>query len=158
AEAEQQAAALVAQRPELEKKSGEAKAAREKAEQAVTAAKTASEAAAVAYTAAAAAVAETEARTAEATGSAERMLQSVGSLEKSLATLQEAAKLTGVDAAAAVQALQKTIADFAPVKAANTALQTELATVLAERQKQMAAAKAEQDKKTAELAMAEQAA
>lgn len=158
AEAEQQAAALVAQRPELEKKSGEAKAAREKAEQAVTAAKTASEAAAVAYTAAAAAVAETEARTAEATGSADRMLQSVGSLEKSLATLQEAAKLTGVDAAAAVQALQKTIADFAPVKAANTALQTELATVLAERQKQMAAAKAEQDKKTAELAMAEQAA
>lgn len=158
AEAEQQVAALVAQRPELEKKSGEAKAALDKAEMAVTAAKTASTAAAAAYTAAAAAVTETETRSAEAVSAAERMLQSVGSLEKSLTTLQEAARLTGVDAAAAIQSLQKTIADFAPVKTANTALQTELATVLAERQKQMAAAKAEQDTKAAELAMAEQSA
>jgi len=158
AESEQQAAALVAQRPELEKKSGEAKTAADKAEMVVAAAKTAIDTATATLTAAAAAVAETEARTAEAASASQRMLQSAASLEKSLATLREAAKLTGVDAAGAIQALEKTIADFAALKTSNAALQAELATVLAERQKQMAVAKAEHEKKLTELAAAEQSA
>jgi len=158
AESEQQAAALVAQRPELEKKAGEAKAAAEKAEMALTAAKTATDTASAALTATAASVAETEARTADAASAAQRMLQSAASLEKSLATLREAAKLTGVDAAGAIQALEKTIADSAALKTSNAALQAELATVLAERRKLMVAAKAEHEKKLAELAAAEQSA
>jgi len=116
------------------------------------------DAATVTLTGATAAVAETTAHAAEAKASADRMQQSADSLEKSLATLKEAAKLTGVDSAAAIQALEKTLADFAGLKTANQTLQTELATVLQERQKLMAAAQAEQEKKTAELAAAEQAA
>ncbi|HAP08237.1 MAG TPA: hypothetical protein DCR20_10445, partial [Planctomycetaceae bacterium] len=158
AEAEQQVAALTAQRPELDKKTAEAKAAADKAEMVVTTAKAAMDAATVTLTGATAAVAETTAHAAEAKASADRMQQSADSLEKSLATLKEAAKLTGVDSAAAIQALEKTLADFAGLKTANQTLQTELATVLQERQKLMAAAQAEQEKKTAELAAAEQAA
>ena len=158
AEAEQQVAALTAQRPELDKKTAEAKAAADKAEMVVTTAKAAMDAATVTLTGATAAVAETAAHAAEAKASADRMQQSADSLEKSLATLKEAAKLTGVDSAAAIQALEKTLADFAGLKTANQTLQTELATILQERQKLMAAALAEQEKKTAELAAAEQAA
>ena len=93
AEAEQQVAALTAQRPELDKKTAEAKAAADKAEMVVTTAKAAMEAATVTLTGATAAVAETTAHAADAKASADRMQQSADSLEKSLATLKEAAKL-----------------------------------------------------------------
>ena len=74
----------------------------------------------------------------------------MASLEKSLSTLQVASKLAGTDASAAIQGLEKAIADFAPLKANTDALMTTVTTRRDEQAARLAAAKAELEKKTAE--------
>lgn len=157
-EAEQQLAAITAQRPELDKKFNETKAALEGPETAVTTSKAAVDAATVTMNGLVTALAEDEARLVNANESRERILRSTASLEKSLSTLREAAKLTGVDSAAAIQGLEKAIADFAPATANVQALVTGLTATRDQHNQQLVAAKAEVEKKTAELVAANAAA
>jgi hypothetical protein len=91
-----------------------------------------------------------EERLKSATASVGTLANSVASLEKSLATLREAAKLTGIDSTAAIQGLEKAIADFAPLKANTDALVAQVMARRDEQGKLLVAAKAEMEKKTAE--------
>jgi len=91
-----------------------------------------------------------EERLKAATASVGTLANSVASLEKSLATLREAAKLTGIDSTAAIQGLEKAIADFAPLKANTDALVAQVTARRDEQGKLLVAAKAEMEKKTAE--------
>jgi len=149
-DAEQQIAAITAQRPELDKKIAETKTAADAAEATVTAAQTAVAAAETTTTTVTAAVAQEEARLTEATTAVAGLTNSVASLSKSLETLQAASKLTGVDSSAAIQGLEKSIADFAPLKANTDALIVQVTTRRDEQNKLLAAAKTESEKKTAE--------
>lgn len=149
-DAEQQIAAIIAQRPEQEKKSNEAKTAADAADAVVVTAQTATVAAQTLVDTVTAALAQEEERLKTAVASAATLANSVASLEKSLATLREASKLTGVDTTAAIQGLEKAIADFAPLKV-NT--DTLIAQVTARRDEQntmLVAAKTELEKKTTE--------
>ena len=85
-----------------------------------------------------------------ATASVATLANSVASLEKSLTTLKEASRLTGVDSSAAIQGLEKAIADFAPIKANTDALITQVTARRDEQNTLLATAKAELEKKTAE--------
>lgn len=149
-DAEQQIAAITSQRPELEKKSNEAKAAADAADATVVAAQTAMAAAQTMVETVTATLAQEEERLTTAKTSVETLANSVASLDTSLATLREASKLTGVDSSVAIQGLEKAIADFVPLKA-NT--DTLIAQVTARRDEQntlLATAKTELEKKTAE--------
>ena len=157
-EADQQIAALVAQRPELDKKFNETKAAAEAMEATVTAAKAAADAASTAMNNVATTLADSESKLADASGSLERILRSIASLEKSLSTLREAATLTGVDSSAAIQGLEKTIADFGPATVDSRTLVTNLTTARDEQNKLLASAKADLEQKNAGLAAANAAA
>lgn len=149
-DADQQIAALIAQRPELEKKANETKAAADAAEATVTTALNQLNAAKTAMETMATALSQDEARIVEAKESLDRIGRSIGSLEKSLTTLRDAAKLTGVDSTAAIQSLEKALADFAPVKTNTDAVLASLVTRRDEQNKNLAVAKAELEKKTAE--------
>lgn len=149
-DADQQIAALTAQRPELEKKANETKAAADAAEASVATVLTQLNAAKTAMETMTTALAQDDARIADAQASLERIARSIGSLEKSLTTLRDASKLTGVDSTAAIQSLEKALADFAPVKTSTDAVLAELVTRRDEQNKMLAVAKAELDKKTAE--------
>jgi hypothetical protein len=149
-DAEQQIAALTAQRPELEKKATETKTAVDAAEVTVANAQAALTVAQTAMTNAATAVNEEEARLKDAAAASARLTNSIASLQKSLSTLKEAAKLTGVDAAAAIQGLEKAIADFTPLKANTDSLVTQVTARRDQQTAVVAAAKADLEKKTAE--------
>ncbi|MFM8479352.1 MAG: c-type cytochrome domain-containing protein [Planctomycetaceae bacterium] len=150
-EAEQQLAAIAAQRPELDKKLAEAKTALDGAEAKVTASRTAVEAASAAMKAVATLLGEHETRLTEAKAADERFRKSTASLEKSLTTLQQASVAVGVDSSAAIQGLQKSLADLVPVSAARTALVAELTKMRDDQTARLVAARAEVDAKTAEL-------
>lgn len=150
-EAEQQLAAITAQRPELDKKLNEAKTALDAAETKVTAARTTLDAATAAMKTAADSLGQHEARLADANASDERLRKSTASLEKSLATLQQASAAVGVDSTTAIQGLQKTLTDLAPVTAARATLITELTKTRDDQTARLTAAKAEVDAKTAEF-------
>lgn len=150
-DAEQQIAAITAQRPELDKKVAETKAAADAAEATVVTAQTAMTAVQTTHDAVAAAMSAEEERLKSATASVATLANSVASLEKSLATLREAAKLTGIDSTAAIQGLEKAIADFAPLKTNTDALVAQITARRDEQNKLLAAAKTELEKKSAEL-------
>jgi WD40 repeat protein/predicted nucleic acid-binding Zn-ribbon protein len=157
-EAEQQLAALTAQKPELDKKLAEAKTALDGAEAKVTAARTAMEAAAAAMQTAVGTLTAQEARLAETKATDERLRKSAASLEKSLASLQASSALLGVDSSAAVQGLQKAIADLAPPAAARTTLLADLTRMRDEVAARVAVTKTELETKTAEYTAANTAA
>jgi len=150
-EAEQQLAAITAQRPELDKKLTEAKTALDAAETKVTAARAAVEAASTAMKVAANSLTEHETRLTEAKNSDERLRKSTASLQKSLDTLQQASTVVGVDSSVAVQGLQKSLADLAPVAAARATLLAELTKSRDDQSARLTAAKTELDAKSAEL-------
>jgi hypothetical protein len=150
-EAEQQLAAISAQRPELDKKLAEAKTALDAAEAKVTATRATVETATTAMKTAANSLSEHEARLAEAKTSDERLRKSAASLEKSLTTLQQASTVVGVDSSTAIQGLQKSIADLVPVTAARATLLAELTKSRDDQSARLTAAKAEVDAKTAVL-------
>jgi len=149
-DADQQIAAITAQRPELEKKSNETKAAVDAAEAAVVAAQTATAAAQTMVDTITTTLTQEEERLKSATASVETLAKSVASLEHSLVTLREASKLTGVDSSAAIQGLEKAIADFAPLKANTDTLIAQVTSRRDEQNTLLATAKAELEKKTAE--------
>ncbi len=149
-DAEQQIAAIAAQRPELDKKIAETKTAADAANTTVANAQTALTAAQTTVDTVTTALTQEEERLKTATASVGTLANSVASLEKSLATLREAAKLTGIDSTAAIQGLEKAIADFAPLKANTDSLVAQVTARSDEQNKLMAAAKAEMEKKTAE--------
>ncbi len=149
-DAEQQIAAIAAQRPELDKKIAETKTAADTANTTVANAQTALTAAQTTVDTVTTALTQEEERLKTATASVGTLANSVASLEKSLATLREAAKLTGIDSTAAIQGLEKAIADFAPLKANTDSLVAQVTARSDEQNKLMAAAKAEMEKKTAE--------
>lgn len=149
-DAEQQIAAITSQRPELDKKIAETKTAADTAITAVANAQTAVTAAQTTVDTVTTALAQEEERLKTATASVSTLANSVASLEKSLVTLREAAKLTGIDSTAAIQGLEKAIADFAPLKANTDALVAQVTARRDEQGKLLVAAKAEMEKKTAE--------
>lgn len=149
-DAEQQIAAITAQRPELDKKIVETKTAADAANTTVATAQTALTAAQTTVDTVSTTLAQEEERLKAATASVGTLANSVASLEKSLATLREAAKLTGIDSTAAIQGLEKAIADFAPLKANTDALVSQVTARRDEQGKLLVAAKAEMEKKTAE--------
>ena len=149
-DAEQQIAAIAAQRPELDKKIVETKTAADAANTTVATAQTALTAAQTTVDIVNTTLAQEEERLKAATASVGTLANSVTSLEKSLATLREAAKLTGIDSTAAIQGLEKAIADFAPLKANTDALVAQVTARRDEQGKLLVAAKAEMEKKTAE--------
>lgn len=157
-EADQQLAALTAQKPERDKKLAEAKTALDGAEAKVTAARTAMESAATAMQTAAATLTAHEARVAETKATDERLRKSAASLEKSLASLQASSAVLGVDSSGAIQGLQKAIADLAPPAAARTTLLAEMTKLLDEIAARVAVKKTELDVKTAEFNAANTAA
>ncbi|MDA1232870.1 MAG: hypothetical protein O2856_19045, partial [Planctomycetota bacterium] len=149
-DAEQKMAAIVVQRPELDKKASETKAALDAAEGTVNAAQ-------VAVTAAQATVdgmnmmlTAQEEQLKTATVSIESLAKSVVSLENSLTTLRETSKLTGTDSSVAIQGLKKAIAGFAPLKTNTDALLTQVTARRNDVAAKIAVAKTELEKKTAE--------
>jgi chromosome segregation ATPase len=92
-DAEQQIAAIAAQRPELDKKIVETKTAADAANTTVVTAQTALTAAQTTVDTVSTTLAQEEERLKAATASVGTLANSVASLEKSLATLREAAKL-----------------------------------------------------------------
>ncbi len=149
-DAEQKIAATVVQRPELEKKANEAKVAVDAAEVTVNTAMTAVITAKSSFDSLNTMLPTQEEQLKTTMVSIESLTRSVASLENSLNTLREASKLAGVDSAAAIQGLEKAIASFVPLKANTDA---SLAIVTARRDAlvaQIAVAKTELDKKTAE--------
>ena len=149
-DAEQKIGAIVTQRPELDKKANESKIAVDAAEVTVNNAMTAMTAAKSNFDAINTMLPAQEEQLAATTNSIESLARSVASLENSLSTLREASKLTGVDSATAIQGLEKAIASFVPLKANTGALVTQVTARRDALVTQIAAAKTEFDKKTAE--------
>lgn len=149
-DADQQIAAITAQRPELDKKLNETKAAVDAAEATVAAAQKAMADTQTMLDMATTALTKEESQLKEATESVQKLNTSIASLEKSLTTLQEASKLTGVDSSAALQGLEKALNDLKPLKANTDQLMVQVTSRRDEQARLMAAAKAELDKKTAE--------
>ena len=149
-DAEQQIAAITAQRPEQEKKVNEAKVAADAAETLLVAAQAAMTAAQTTVDSVTAALLLDEARVVSAKTSVDKLANSVASLEQSLTTLQVASKLASTDASAAIQGLEKAITDFAPLQVSTNALMTAVTTRRDEQAARLVAAKAELEKKTAE--------
>lgn len=148
-DAEQKTAAITAQRPELEKKSNETKAALDAAEATVTAAQVAMAAAQTNLDAMNTLLTSQEEQLKTATISIESLARSVVSLENSLNTLREASKLTGTDASIAIQGLEKAIASFVPLKANTDALLTQVTARRDDVVAKIAVAKTELEAKTA---------
>ncbi len=123
---EQKIASIVAQRPELEKKSNETKAALDAAEVTVNAAQVALTTAQSNVDGMAALLAAQEEQLKTAAVSVESLNTSVTSLQNSLKTLREAAILAGNDASAAILGLEKAIASFAPLKQNTDSLMTQV--------------------------------
>lgn len=149
-DAEQQIAAITAQRPELDKKVTETKAAADAAEATVAAAVTAMAAAQTTSDGIVAVLTQEEARVTEATAAGTAITNAVSSVQKSLAATQEASKVAGVDSAASVQILEKAVADFTQSKANTDALLVLVTARRDEQTKLLAGAKVELEKKLAE--------
>lgn len=150
ADAEQQIAAITAKRPELEKKVNETKAAKEEAEGKAATSNAAVVAARSAVEEMTKSMAGEEDRLKRARASMASLDNSVNSLKNSLSTLQEASKATGVDSTAAIQGLEKAVADFAPLRVNTETLVTLALARRDEQAKRLAAANAELEAKTAE--------
>ncbi len=125
-DAEQKIAAITAQRPELEKKSNETKAALDAADAAVTVSQVAMATAQTNLDAMNTVLTSQEEQLKTATMSSESLARSVVSLENSLKTLREASTLAGTDASVAILGLEKAIAGFVPLKANTEALLTQV--------------------------------
>ncbi len=149
-DAEQQLATIAAQRPELDKKINEAKVASDAADAALAAAQTAQTVAQTAFDAASSTLSQEEERLVSATASVGKLANSVVSLQNSLSTLQVASKLAGTDASAAIQGLEKAIADFAPLKVNTDALLTTVTVRRDEQAARLVVARADLEKKAAE--------
>lgn len=147
-DAEQKIAAIVAQRPEVEKKSNETRVALEAAEAIVTAAQVAMVAAQTSVDAMITQLTAQEEQLKSATISTESLVKSVASLENSLNTLREASKLTGTDASVSIQGLENAIASFVPLKANTDALLTQVTSQRDATVAKGAVAKAELDVRT----------
>jgi predicted nucleic acid-binding Zn-ribbon protein len=153
-DADQKIAAIVAQRPELEKKANETKVGLDTVEVTVNAAQVAMTTAQANVDSMNPLLTAQEEQLKAATVSVESLNQSVASLENSLKTLREAAKLTGNDASAAIQGLEKTIADFASIKKNTDTLVTQVTARRDDLVATVAVAKTELEKKTAEQKVA----
>jgi myosin heavy subunit len=149
-DAEQQIAAITAQRPELDKKVTETKAAADAAEVTVTTALTAMAAAQTTSDSIAAVLKQEDVRFNEATAALAVIANSLSSVQKSLTAIQEAAQLSGVDSAASVQTLEKAVADFAQSKSGADAMLVQFTARRDEQSKLLATATAELEKKVAE--------
>lgn len=150
ADAEQKIAAIVAQRPELEKKANEAKVAVDAAEATVNAAMIGMVTAKTEFDSLNSMLPVHEEQVKSTTASIESLARSVSSLENSLNTLREASKQTGVDSSAALQGLEKAIAQFVPLKANTDSLLTQVTARRDEMIAKIASAKTELGKKTSE--------
>ena len=149
-DAEQQIAAIAAQRPELDKKVVETKAAADAADATIAAAATAMAAAQTTSDSVATVLTQEEARLTEATATVGTIAAAINSIQKSLAATQEASKFSGVDSAASVQTLEKAVADFAQSKTNTDALLAILTARRDEQTKLLATAKAEVEQKMAD--------
>jgi len=149
-DADQKIASIVAQRPELEKKSNETKAAVDAAEVIVNAAQIAMTTAQATVDGMTPLLTAQEEQLKTTSVSVESLNTSVASLANSLKTLSEAAKLTGNDASAAIQGLEKAIADFAPLKKNTDALMAQVTARRDDLLAKIAVAKTDLEKKTAE--------
>jgi hypothetical protein len=149
-DAEQKTASIVAQRPELEKKSNETKAAVDAAEVTVNAAQVAMTTSQANLDGMTPLLTAQEEQLKSTSVSVESLKTSVASLENSLKTLREAAALTGNDASAVIQGLEKAIADFAPLKKNTDALMAQLTARRDDLVAKIAVAKTDLEKKTAE--------
>ncbi|MFN9718873.1 MAG: c-type cytochrome domain-containing protein [Planctomycetota bacterium] len=149
-DSDQQIAAITAQRPELDKKLNEARTAADAATAMVAATQKAVTESQTMLETAASALVTNESQLKDASESVQKLNTSIASVEKSLATLRDAAKLTGVDASASLQGLEKALSDLKPMKASIEQLVTQLTTRRDEQSKLLASVKAEFDKKTAE--------
>ncbi len=148
-DADQKIATIVAQRPELEKKSNETKAAADAAEVTVKAAQVAMAAAQANLDGMAPLLRPQEEQLKATSESVASLNTSVASLENSLTTLREAARLTGNDASAAIQGLEKAISEFAPLKKNTDALMTQITARRDDLVAKIAAAKTDLETKTA---------
>jgi WD40 repeat protein len=150
ADAVQKIAAIAVQRPELEKKMAEAKTALDIADAAISATQVAMAAAQTNVDAISTVLTSQEEQLKTTSVSIESLSRSVASLENSLNTLREASKLTGTDATAAIQGLEKAVASFAPLKANTESLLAEVTARRDDALAKIAAAKTELETKTAE--------
>ena len=148
-DAEQKIAAIAAQRPELEKKSTETKAALDAAEAITVAAQVAMATAQTNVDSMNTLLTAQEEQLKTASTSIESLAKSVASLENSLKTLREAAKLTGTDASTAIQGLEKAISSFVPLKANTDALLSQVTARRDDVVAKIAVAKTELEVKTA---------
>ena len=149
-DAEQKIASIVAQRPELEKKSSEAKAAADAAEVTVNAAQIAMTTAQANVDGMTPLLTAQEEQLKSTSVSVESLKTSVASLENSLKTLREAATLTGNDASTAIQGLEKAIANFAPLTKNTDALMAQVTVRRDDLVARFALAKTDLEKKSAE--------
>ena len=147
---EQKIASIVAQRPELEKKSNETKAALDAAEVTVNAAQVALTTAQSNVDSLTPLLAAQEEQLKTAAVSVESLNTSVTSLQNSLKTLREAAILAGNDASAAILGLEKAIASFAPLKQNTDSLMTQVTARRDDLVAKIAVAKTDVETKTAE--------
>ena len=147
---EQKIASIVAQRPELEKKSNETKAALDAAEVTVNAAQVALTTAQSNVDSMTPLLAAQEEQLKTAAVSVESLNTSVTSLQNSLKTLREAAILAGNDASAAILGLEKAIASFAPLKQNTDSLMTQVTARRDDLVAKIAVAKTDMETKTAE--------
>lgn len=149
-DAEQKIASIAAQRPELEKKSNETKTAVDAAEATVSVAQVAMTTAQVNLDGMTPLLTAQEEQLKSAAVSVESLKTSVASLENSLKTLREAATLTGSDASAAIQGLEKAIAGFASLKKNTDALMAQVTARRDDLVAKIAVAITDLEKKTAE--------
>ena len=149
-DAEQKIASIVAQRPELEKKSNETKTALDAAEVTVNAAQIALTTAQTNVDSMTPLLTAQEEQLKTTTVSVESLNTSVASLENSLKTLREAAKLTGNDASVAIQGLETAIANFTPLKKSTDALMAQVTARRDDLVAKIAVAKTDLEKKSAE--------
>jgi len=149
ADAAQKIAAIAVQRPELDKKIAEAKTALDAADAAVNTTQVAMAAALADVDAMNAVLTSQEEQLKTTATSIESLARSVASLENSLNTLREASKLTGTDASAAIQGLEKAISSFAPLKANTDSLLTQVTARRDEMVAKVTAAKTDLETKTA---------
>ena len=147
-DAEQKIAAIAGQRPDQEKKANEAKVALDAADAAIKATQVAMTSTQTNVDGMNATLATQEVQLQTAASSIESLARSVVSLENSLKTLREASKLTGTDASAAIQGLEKAISSFAPLKTNTDTLLTQITTRRNELAAQIAVAKTELEKTT----------
>jgi WD40 repeat protein len=145
ADAEQQLAALAAQRTDLDKAAGDARTALDAAEAGVLQATAQVTLTQQQMETISAALSEAEQQLASVQTSIDTVAASIATLERSRSTLQSASQLTGVDASATLQKLDAALADFAPVQSNLAALMNTVTVARDEQSAKLAAARAQHD-------------